>query len=279
MSNVIRGDNGNKILSRRGTSGVMNDGIEVWTETLSGTESAIRSVVSGLQVGGAYNGSHFMDKGNLQVCGWEVSQDGRAFEVSVRCRSSEITGVVKENLKESKTCSVSCVSMPVSIADCPNVWTPEQFDESKARARGIFVDYAKKKLAIPATSPYYEAELAEWKLLFEAELKAVGENASEPWNNESFLKVTALLASGQDLYNIPAYQAEIVEILNRAPSVSGLNTYEVPSLDDITLPNDAYSKAWILNSWSVETLPNGQFRSVRKWLGVAVKSPLYGNAE
>jgi hypothetical protein len=279
---IFRGKHGDVFLSSNSVSGTVSETGETWDVSLAGTRQSVKeyvSVAANLFTGSAWSPAPLPSRNMPRISGWSVSYNGNAATLRISYKFDPLTTFFDSSddlPPESKTESLSTSLVALPLQNCPGIWTKEQFAAKYDMARAIVVEYAKSRIAIRKSADNYDVLIAKWEANFEADMtQAVGETTEMPWGNEAYNRVFRLLCSGQDLYNSTAYQITITEKLNEKPELSGLNTYNTPPVEKLTLPTDRNASAWFQNGDSLTTTENGQFQRTRTWLGVSVKSPLY----
>lgn len=279
---IFRGKHGDVFLSSNSVSGTVSETGETWDVSLAGTKQAVKEYITraaNLFTGSAWSPVPLPSRNTPRISGWSVSYNGNAAALRISYKFDPLTTFFDSSddlPPESKTEALSTSLVALPLQNCPGVWTKEQFAEKYDIARAIFVDYAKSRISIRKSSDNYDVLVAKWEANFETDMtEAVGASTEKPWENESYKRIYRLLANGQDLYNATAYQITITEKLNEKPELSGLNTYNAPPVEKLTLPTDRNASAWFQNGDSLTTIENGQFQRARTWLGVSVKSPLY----
>ena len=279
---IFRGKHGEVFLTSNSVSGTISETGETWDVSLAGTKQAVKEYITraaNLFTGSAWSPAPLPSRNTPRISGWSVSYDGNSATLRISYQFDPLTtfSEAPEGLPpESKTEALSTSLVALPLQSCPGIWTKEQFAEKYDMARAIFVEYAKSRIAIRKSADNYDVLIAKWEANFEADMtQAVGATTEKPWENAAYKRVFRLLCSGQDLYNATAYQITITEKLNEKPELAGLNTYNTPPVDKLTLPTDRNASAWFQNGDSLTTIENGQFQRTRTWLGVSVKSPLY----
>lgn len=279
---IYRGKAGEVFAASDSVSGNVSENGETWTVSLAGTKQAVKEYITraaNLFTGSAWSPVPLPSRNTPRISGWSVSYDGNAAALRISYKFDPLTTFFDSSddlPPESKTEALSTSLVALPLQNCPGIWTKEQFAAKYDMARAIFVEYAKSRIAIRKSADNYDVLIAKWEANFEADMtQAVGETTEKPWENEAYNRVFRLLCSGQDLYNSTAYQITITEKLNEKPELSGLNTYNTPPVEKLTLPTDRNASAWFQNGDSLTTIENGQFQRTRTWLGVSVKSPLY----
>lgn len=277
---VWKGEAGEVFAEKNWLSGGVTGTSESWVVTLTGSAAAIDSYIAsqqGLYLGSLWSPVDISSRNTPRISGWDVGYSGQMGTLKIRYNFDSAITFKSDSgaLPETKEEEIRAALTTISLSECPAIWSAAQLADSYRQIRALFVEYCKARLSIKPSSPTYSEQVANWESNFVAELAALGDTSTNPWTTTAFKNLKWCLSNGIDQYQTDTYQISVTEMLNSEPTLSGIGTYNTPTLETLSLPNDEMCKFWYQNDDSVATAPNGQFRRVRTWLGVTAKTPLY----
>lgn len=257
---------------------------ESWTITLHGDAKSVSAYAKGQS--GIYLNSEWQPSGvnipsrnTVRVCGWEPSFSGQTGTLKIYYSFDESKSYLSAGQEPSETReeSIRATLVAVPISECPAIWTTAQMNENYREIRALYVEYCKAFMNIRKSSSDYDTLRKEWEKNFKKDADRVGGVAvgTKPWEDDAFKNIKWCLSNGIDQYHVDTYQITVRQNLNEEPNLSGLNTFNEPELEILSLPKEKSCRYWYQCEDSVAVSTNGQFCRTRSWLGVSSKTPLY----